>query len=512
MDWSRWHAGLLSAVVVAAWLAVGSDAVLRPPAQRDWAAERRPAPVAPQMPRKAADWSRLPAKLESWWSDAIGGREWLLRQRSMLRVSLDLSPGAWIESGDEWLWYQTPEALAARRGTRPISTAEAARYAGTLKAAHALCARVGARYCYVICPDKETVHAERVPAATQAIGPTRREEFATQVAALAGVAVLDLAPALREETAYDTDSDPVYFRYGTHWTPRGSWRAGVATLTWMAEQAGTPPPQLPTRAELWRPSLAQQHHDSWAGPLHLEGWLHEAVPDAAPQGGWTWRIESEGAGTQRFVRREATGPKIILCADSFGPYLAPWLAMHAREVLVIAAPSLSLELLEQERPDWVLHAVVERQLAFGPPAVRAPVRVLSESEWRTARSVASAVLTPDAVTTRGEARTSRVDSGLQLHCGTNPLDAVVVRLPRRTQPCVLALSLDASQASTVRVAWRGTSDADFLRLRSHAVALVAGRNHIGLELPEGELQGDILLSGRDLHCVLQAVEWRELAR
>ncbi len=512
MDWSRWHAGLLSSAMVAVWLAVGADAVLRPPSQRDWAAERRPAPVAPQMPHQAADWSRLPAKLESWWSDALGGREWLLRGRAMLRVSLDLSPGAWIESADDWLWYQTPEALSARRGTRPISPAEAARQAGTLKAARALCERVGARYGYVICPDKETVHVDRVPAATQALGPTRREVFASEVAALAGVAVLDLTPALRDEATYDTPSDPVYFRLGTHWTPRGSWRAGVATLTWMAEQAGVAAPALPTRDQLWRPALAPQHHDSWAGPLHLEGWLHEAVPDAAPQGGWTWHIESEGAGTQRFVRREAQGPKIILCADSFGPYLAPWLALQAREVLVIAAPSLSLELLEEERPDWVLHAVVERQLAYGPPAVRAPVRVLSTSELDAARTVASAVLAPSAVSTRGDARTQSVAAGLQVSCGANPLDAVVVRLPRRSSACVLALSLDVAEASTLRIAWRGPADADFLRLRSHTVALVAGPNRIGLELPAGELQGEVLLTAKDLRAVIHHVEWREFVR
>jgi hypothetical protein len=77
---------------------------------------------------------------------------------------------------------------------------------------------------------------------------------------------------------------------------------------------------------------------------------------------------------------------------------------------------------------------------------------------------------------------------------------------------VLALSLDVAEASTLRIAWRGPADADFLRLRSHTIALVAGPNRIGLELPAGELQGEVLLTAKDLRAVIHSVEWREFVR
>lgn len=499
----------LCAALVAAWCAVLGDLCLRPPAARDWASEKRAPPVAPSAPTSMAGWNALPRRLEEWWSLALGGRELLLGARTRLMLGLGAPPARDLD-GDEagWLWYDPRWALSARRGTAPFDQADIARFAGALRASRELCEARGVRYGFVVCPDKETVHADRRPASRAAVLPSRREQFASLVAPLARIDALDLAPALVDEAERDQPGDPTYFALGTHWTPRGSWRAGVECAGWLAALEGAPAPRLASREQLWRPPLARQHHDSWAGALHAVGALVEEVPDAAPPGGFSWRLASSEPGQQRFVRGDGSGRRILLCADSFGPYLATWLAEHAGEVVVAASSSLSEELLAATRPDWCLHVVVERQLALGPPGVRSPVRRLDEAELARLAVAGRAVLDPSAARARGATRLVVESGGLRARHGDSPLDGVVLALPPRSAASVLALELELARPGAVRVAWRGATDADFLRLRSHQLELPAGRSLVALLLPEHELQGSVLLSGAGLDYLVRKAEWR----
>ncbi len=500
----------LCLALCAAWCAVLGDACLRPPSSRDWAGEKRVAPSAPSLPASLGGWSTLPRRTEDWWSLALGGREFLLGARTRLLLFLGAPLARDLRGDDEgWLWYDPRWALSARRGTAPFDAAEIERFAGALRTSRELCETRGVRYGFVLCPDKETVHADRRPAHRAALLPSRREQFFAQVVPLARADALDLAPALVDEARHDAPGDPTYFALGTHWTPRGSWRAGVECATWLAAREGAAVPAFVAREQLWRPSLAPAFHDSWAGTLHGSGAMVEAVPDAAPPGGFAWRLASSEAGLQRFVRGDGSGRRILLCADSFGPYLATWLAEHAGEVVVAASSSLSEELLRATRPDWCLHVVVERQLALAPPGVRQPVRRLEEAELAGLPSAGRAVLDPSLARARGTTRLAAEVGGMRARHGVSPLDGLVLALPPRSSASVLVLELEVDRPGELRVAWRGASDADFLRLRSHALELSAGRVLVALQLAEHDLQGSVLLSGADLDYLVRRAEWRE---
>ena len=503
---------LLCALFIAACCAVVGDALARPPATRDWAAEKRAPPAAPGLPTSLAGWNALPRRLEEWWSLALGGREFLLGTRTRAMILLGAPPARDLLADEAgWLWYDPPAAFSARRGTSPFDAAAMGRFADALRSSRELCEAQGVRYGFVVCPDKETVHADRRAAERAQVLPSRREQFRSQVARLAQADVLDLAPALVDEARHDAPGDPTYFALGTHWTPRGSWRAGVECASWLAALEGAPEPRLAARDELWRPPLAPEHHDSWAGALHAKGALLESVPDAAPPGGFAWRLASSEPGQQRFVRGDGSGRRILLCADSFGPYLATWLAEFAGEVVVAAPSSLSEELLRATRPDWCLHVVVERQLASAPPGVRRPVRELRESELAALPVAARAVLDPAHAhaRARGATRLALASSGLRARHGDSPLDGVVLALPPRSTASVLVLELLVERPGALRVAWRGGADQDFLRLRSHEVQLPAGRALVALELSEQDLQGSVLLSGRGLDYLVVRAEWRD---
>ena len=167
---------LLCALFIAACCAVVGDALARPPATRDWAAEKRAPPAAPGLPTSLAGWNALPRRLEEWWSLALGGREFLLGTRTRAMILLGAPPARDLLADEAgWLWYDPPAAFSARRGTSPFDAAAMGRFADALRSSRELCEAQGVRYGFVVCPDKETVHADRWVAERAQVLPSRCE-------------------------------------------------------------------------------------------------------------------------------------------------------------------------------------------------------------------------------------------------------------------------------------------------------------------------------------------------
>jgi hypothetical protein len=357
---------------------------------------RRPAKL-PEPPKSLASLEAWPSGFDAWFRDHFGGRSTWIRAHNQLKLELfHTSPTSEIVVGpDSWMFTTRDRAVDVWRGADPLSAEELALWESVLEDRRAWCAQRGVKYLFAIAPNKESIYPEYFPERFDKVGPSRREQLASHVAARSQFPLLDLTDALVAEKELSPQGEPLYYPLGTHWNDRGAVPAARALLERV--RAELPAVSVPSR-ESFRFEPTEFQDDSWAGRLYLEDRLRQPNANATfertiPASAWDrlsqflerrdkspeervrfliepaaqeppgWSIEVTESIQVR-VRRERTDlPKAVVFHDSMGEKLRPLLAEHFREVAFRWVPDFDTDGIERERPDVVLQVFVERALA-----------------------------------------------------------------------------------------------------------------------------------------------------
>jgi hypothetical protein len=175
--------------------------------------------------------SAIAQEWELYFNDHFGLRKFLigtfrLATFHILRVSPD--PAVVVGKSDsktKWLFFNAPAkrdgvGFDSLLGKKPYSAAAIAAIDANLKRAAALALTNGVRLVIAVCPDKQSVYPEYLPARLQPKpGATSRlDQFWALTAGLEGVTLVDLrAPLKSAKGALD-----LYYPKDTHWNLRGA--------------------------------------------------------------------------------------------------------------------------------------------------------------------------------------------------------------------------------------------------------------------------------------------------
>jgi len=311
-----------------------------------------------------------------YWNDAFGFRSSLIRSYNRLALSMGVSPSPKVVIGTAgWLFVgQDYGAVEYYRATRPFSREQLVWWQHLLEARRAWLAGRGAHYVFVVAPDKHTIYPEFMPAALRPAGSvTRLDQLIAHLDAHSDVRILDLRPALREAKAHD----PVYEPLDSHWNDLGAWIA----YREIVERIAVWFPGLHARplTDFDRRWFTGQGNDL-AALLSLSdlmpGERLTLVPRSPPQARWLETHEPLPPGSVALSISETddpTLPRAVILQDSFGDALRPFLADHFARAVYSRQGRFAPELVERERPDVVVHEMVERTLMADfppdPPAV-----------------------------------------------------------------------------------------------------------------------------------------------
>jgi hypothetical protein len=352
---------------VLALLAPTTDQLVRPDEARDssLAEQRKPEP-RPALPTSMSELARFPKSYEGHYEDTFGLRDKLLRWNGIERaLGLGVVPAKTVElAGDGWCFFLGDRARESYRGLIPFTEGELDLWVKRLRERRDFAASVGAKYLFVMCPGKEVLYPERLPATWAKVGPSRLEQLFARLEREGDVPFLDLRPALRAAKEDDAEDDWIYTRAGTHWNGHGAYAAYRAILARLAADfPGLEP--VPFAACEAREKIDSL--ESLARLLYLSDLLPQRHYGVVPK---TKHYEvlletPPRTGSQFVTRRDGDGPRLLWLHDSFGPL--PLMSENFSYVQAHRVFEFSRDEVRQARPDVVLEMYVDRILNYQRP-------------------------------------------------------------------------------------------------------------------------------------------------
>jgi alginate O-acetyltransferase complex protein AlgJ len=336
-------------------------------------------------PDLAPTWSALaafPAAFTSYFQDHFAFRARLVRWQAALRLLvLNVSPSPTVIRGqDGWLFYADDGALDDYLNAVPLSAADLAHWTSTLQHTQDWLEARGIAYLFVVAPDKHEIYPEFMPDTIRRhAGPTRSDQLVGHLRARSTVPVLDLRPALLEAKR----DARIYHRTDSHWNDLGAFVASQQILGRLHELTGGRMPELaPPQAGAFDRRTGRASGQDLARMLGLEGWVSEDDLQMRPRQPLARTVEPPDADPDfddgRLVTAVARAglPRAVVYRDSFGSALVPFLSQHFSRALYLWEYDVDPRVIEQERPQVVIHQWAGRRLSTRLPydafAVRPP--------------------------------------------------------------------------------------------------------------------------------------------
>ena len=310
------------------------------------AANEQLAPV-PQLQTPDGSWN--PAVLEEatdYIADHFALRQEMVTLNAALHTGLlATSPAEKVICGtDGWLYYT--ETLADYQH-KPVLTEEQARETAALLAEmQAYCEARGARFLFTIAPNKNSLYPEHMP------GRYLQAEMPNHYAMLRpyleeyGVHYADLF------TFLSAQDETLYLKTDSHWSNRGA----ALAHDFLMQQL-----ELPHTAFAQAPyTTANTHRGDLYEMLYPAGKALEAQQQY--QMTFTYVREPRTAEDILIETTKADAPngRLLLCRDSFGNALHPFLAEDFRETVITRQMPYPLEQVQEG--DTVIIEIVERNL------------------------------------------------------------------------------------------------------------------------------------------------------
>jgi len=335
-----------------------------------------------------ASLKRLPGNLRWYLQQTFGFRGALVRTHGIVKVhALGVTSSRQVLIGREgWLYLATEGSLDDYRRLVTLSPDKLARYRSVLAERKQWLAAQGIDFVFVIGPSKHTIYPEYMPSSVeQGHGPSALDQLYGAVQDLA----LDVRPALLAAKPRAR----LYHATDTHWNELGALVAAGEVARALQKQHALlkQQPALPAL-----PALDLDHVQTTPVTLpggdlsrllglkfdsHEATW-HTTFPNGAEPLVDGKPIEVVSVDVQPAPKVRLHNPsaplrKAVVFRDSFGELLMRPLAQLFREILFVGTDEFNPALIEAEKPDVVIHELVERRIPTHEPHDLAQARALA---------------------------------------------------------------------------------------------------------------------------------------
>ena len=177
---------------------------------------------------------RLPKEIERYYNDHFGLREFLVHSDSVLRYKwFGLSGARLVIGRDRWAFFAGDGMFENHLGLDQFSPQELTGWLNYLESRQALAASRGARYVFVVAPDKASIYPEMLPRSLRPNGArSRLDQLLTFIQKCQSSApVFDLRGPLIDAKK----TGIVYYPQDTHWNGRGYYAAYFALCNYLKQ-------------------------------------------------------------------------------------------------------------------------------------------------------------------------------------------------------------------------------------------------------------------------------------
>ncbi|HEY6237236.1 MAG TPA: hypothetical protein VIW69_19190 [Candidatus Elarobacter sp.] len=335
--------------------------------------ERRPPFVAPRPTTGALATGGWERDAEREIADAFPLRKQLIQSYDYAKFAWlgDAPRDAVIRGRDGWLFLGSEERTYLT-DPHAASDAELTQLANVYAARAAWCARHGARYVFLLAPNKSTIYSQELPPGMTRVTPTPADRLLPLLRAR-GIRTIDP----REALIAASRKGEVYSKGDTHWNDAGAYvayRATIAALHDARARDTIAPSTIRAYAE---PADGDLLGMSGVADFVRNHWVRYDFPRRAH----AIAVAADASDPARaaFARQttildDSTLPVAVVFGDSFSEQLAPFLAESFRRMTVLHhltnAIHFDRRTVETEHPSIVIQELVERTIplsATAPP-------------------------------------------------------------------------------------------------------------------------------------------------
>ena len=302
----------------------------------------------PVLQNEDGSWNtNVLSQLTDYIADHFALRQEMVTANAALQTTLlSTSPAEDVIYGkDGWLYYA--ETLNDYQNHATLTEEEAAQIAQTIADMQTYCEARGATFLFTIAPNKNSLYPENMPARYLQSDSLGNYELVKPFLEEYGVNYADLFTFLsgQEET--------LYLRTDSHWTNRSA----ALAHDFLMESLGLPYTAF-GEADY---TTEETHRGDLYEMLYPKGTAREAQQQYDIDFSYVTPPRTAEDILIQTTSENAANGRLILCRDSFGNALHPFLAADFREAVITRQMPYPLE--QVQAGDTVIVEIVERNLA-----------------------------------------------------------------------------------------------------------------------------------------------------
>lgn len=331
---------------------------------------RLPAP----FPNVQCSWDSLrsfPRAFEAYFNDRVFSRNLLVSSRAQLLLNLFRSSGnpQVLLGKNGFFFYADHVHLATFKGEKPFSQHDLITWKNYLERCNRWCAKRGIEYQFVLAPSKSTIYPELLPDHYSNVKETRADQLINFLKTnKSPVRVIDLRSTLR-----GVKGDlPLYYKTDTHWNQLGAYYGYEILIDSLRAQH--PEIHAPLKLTDFHLLPITFNDGDLARMQGLFGILTETSVGLERKSPSTARLVKDinfaenklGYGNTQahgYSQNRTDLPSVVMFRDSFATRLIELpLAEHFSRISFYWQPEFSESIVEREKPDIVVHEMVESKL------------------------------------------------------------------------------------------------------------------------------------------------------
>lgn len=302
----------------------------------------------PVLQNEDGSWNtNVLSQLTDYIADHFALRQEMVTANAALQTMLlSTSPAEDVIYGkDGWLYYA--ETLNDYQNYATLTEEEAAQIAQTIADMQAYCEAKGATFLFTIAPNKNSLYPENMPARYLQSDSPGNYELVEPYLKEYGVNYADLFTFLSGQ------GETLYLRTDSHWTNRGA----ALAHDFLMESLGLPYTAF-GEADY---TTEETHRGDLYEMLYPKGTEREAQQQYDIDFSYVTPPRTAEDILIQTTSENAANGRLILCRDSFGNALHPFLAADFREAVITRQMPYPLE--QVQAGDTVIVEIVERNLA-----------------------------------------------------------------------------------------------------------------------------------------------------
>ncbi|WFB37456.1 hypothetical protein P3T73_06745 [Kiritimatiellota bacterium B12222] len=327
--------------------------------------ENRPLAVPPTWDE---GWMNFSEDFSDYFRDHFGFRYELIHLHNLLayRIFNQSSADTVIIGKEGWLFYNSVarkdgDTIADARNALPLTEIELKKAVAYIRYCQAEAQQRDIPYLFVVAPNKSTIYRDYLPEGYMEMKKTSPlDQLLVALSRPGDPYILDLRPALRKASAMDL----TYRKTDTHWNQWGAlqgYLAIQATLSLSFPELATP-----DLTEFKREAVWINKGGGLAKMLGLQSDFKELRMNVKPiLTRPPYRSEIETRIPRNTLRTSADlpeSPRVLFFHDSFTTNMIPFFSSSFREVTYYWSPTIHQNVIDEMKPDLILHVMIERQL------------------------------------------------------------------------------------------------------------------------------------------------------